>query len=142
MVHGTAVRIVEEDEKGGPTDADHISLQPGELAREKAGMMAVHAKHRVVIAGGGFAALEAVLGIRRLAGERVRIDLVSAERELTYRPLAVIEPFGLGEAPRFDLAEIAADQGVSLHIDAVRSVEPERRFVRTGSGTELRTTRW
>ena len=99
--------------------------------------MAVHAKHRVVIAGGGFAALEAVLGIRRLAGERVRIDLVSAERELTYRPLAVIEPFGLGEAHRFDLAEIAADQGVSLHIDAVSSVEPERRVVRTGSGTEM-----
>jgi sulfide:quinone oxidoreductase len=94
-------------------------------------------KHRVVVAGGGFAALEAVLGIRQLAGERVEVDLVSAERELTYRPLAVVEPFGLGEAPRFDLAKIAATQHVKLSIDAVRAVDTERRVVQTGSGTEL-----
>ena len=96
-----------------------------------------NSKHRVVVAGGGFAALEAVLGIRRLAGGRVQVDLVSAERELTYKPLAVVEPFELGEAPRFDLAQIAADQDVSLTIDAVRSVDPARRVVQTGSGTEL-----
>jgi sulfide:quinone oxidoreductase len=96
-----------------------------------------NSKHRVVVAGGGFAALEAILGIRRLAGERAQVDLVSAERELTYRPLAVVEPFGLGEAPRFDLAQIAADQDVTLSIDAVRSVDPARRVVETGSGTEL-----
>jgi sulfide:quinone oxidoreductase len=119
MVRRTTVRMVKQDENEVPP------------------MMPSTSKQRVVIAGGGFAALEAALAIRRLAGERARIDLVSAERELTYRPLAVVEPFGLGEAPRFDLAEIAADQGVSLHIDAVRSVDPKRRVVRTGSGSEL-----
>jgi hypothetical protein len=94
-------------------------------------------KHRVVVVGGGFAALEAVLGIRRLAGARVQLDLVSAERELTYRPLAVVEPFGLGEAPKFDLAEIAADQDVALCIDAVRAVDAAGQVVQTGSGTAL-----
>jgi sulfide:quinone oxidoreductase len=93
--------------------------------------------HRVVVAGGGFAALEAMLAIRRLAGERVSIDLVSAQAELHYRPLEVVEPFGLGEAPRFDLAGIAGDQDANLHVDSVAEVVPGERVVRTGAGNEL-----
>jgi NADH dehydrogenase FAD-containing subunit len=42
----------------------------------------MNARQRVVIAGGGFAALEAVLALRRLAGQRVEIDLVTPGREL------------------------------------------------------------
>jgi len=91
----------------------------------------------VVIAGGGFAALEAVLGLRRLAGHRVEIDLVTPARELVYRPLSVVEAFGLGEAPRFDLGEIADDQDVRLHVDSIESVDTEVRVARTRSGEEL-----
>jgi len=40
---------------------------------------------RVVIAGGGVAALEATLALRALAEERVAIHLVTPEREFTYQ---------------------------------------------------------
>jgi sulfide:quinone oxidoreductase len=97
----------------------------------------MNASQRVVIAGGGFAALEAVLGLRRLAGHRVEIDLVTPTRELVYRPLSVVEAFGLGEAPHFDLGEIADDQDVRLHVDSIESVDAEARVARTRSGEEL-----
>ena len=93
--------------------------------------------HRVVIAGGGFAAVEAMIALRRLAGGRVELVLVSPERELAYPPLSVVEPFGLGEAPRFDLAAIARDHEAELHADAAAEVDTERRILRTRSDGEL-----
>jgi len=93
--------------------------------------------HRVVIAGGGFAALEAMIALRRLAGGRVELVLVSPDRQLAYPPLSVVEPFGLGEAPRFDLAEIARDHEAALHVDEVVSVDTGRRVLRTRSDGEL-----
>jgi sulfide:quinone oxidoreductase len=90
-----------------------------------------------VIAGGGFAALEAMIALRRLAGGRVQLALVSPTRELAYPPLSVVEPFGLGEAPRFDLAEIARDHEAELHVDAAGEVDATRRVLRTRSDGEL-----
>src|SRR6188474_1805232 len=92
---------------------------------------------RVVIAGGGFAALEALIALRRLAGHRVDLALVSPEPQLSYRPLAVVEPFGLGEAPSFELAEIARDHDAELYIDTAASVDSEGRVLVTQSGREL-----
>jgi sulfide:quinone oxidoreductase len=99
--------------------------------------MGASGPHRVVIAGGGFAALEAMIGLRRLAGGRVELVLVSPERELHYPPLSVVEPFGLGEAPRFDLAAIARDHDAELHVDAAAAVDTERRVVRIRSDGEI-----
>jgi sulfide:quinone oxidoreductase len=90
----------------------------------------------VVIAGGGVAGLEALLALRALAEERVTVDLVTPELDFVYRPLSVLEPFG-GQTPRFDLAEIAADQGARHLIDAVAEVDRGRKRVRTRSGAEL-----
>src|SRR6476469_4463187 len=53
---------------------------------------------RVLIAGGGVAALEAALALRALAENRVTVELVAPKTEFTYRPLAVAEPFRVGEA--------------------------------------------
>lgn len=92
---------------------------------------------RLLIAGGGVAALEALLAVRELARERVAIELLAPEREFVYRPMAVGEPFGLGPARREDLAEIAADRGATLHADALASVDPVWRQVRTRAGEEL-----
>ena len=50
-------------------------------------------KFRVVIAGGGVAALEAALALHELAGERVATTLVAPNPEFVYRPLLVHEPF-------------------------------------------------
>ena len=65
----------------------------------------------MTIVGGGVAALEAMIALRQLAEERVAIELVAPTSEWSYRPLAVAEPFGLGEATTYDLVRIARDHG-------------------------------
>jgi sulfide:quinone oxidoreductase len=92
---------------------------------------------RVLIAGGGVAALEALLALRDLAAERVSPLLLTPEPDFVYRPMAVGEPFDRGRVYRFDLAEIVADQGAELRIGELASVEPDRSVIRTGEGTEL-----
>jgi sulfide:quinone oxidoreductase len=91
---------------------------------------------RVVIAGGGVAALEALLALRALAEERVMIDVVAPEREFVYRPLSVFEPFG-AETPRFDLGEIIVDQGARHYLDAMAEVDAARGRLRTRAGADL-----
>jgi len=92
----------------------------------------------VVIAGGGVAALETVLALRALAKERVLVDLIAPGHDFVYRPLSVLEPFGLGETPRFKIQRMVADQGVRHHLDGLAEVDPDRRRVRTRNGNELR----
>ena len=50
-------------------------------------------KLRVVVVGGGVAALETMLALRDLAGERVAMTRARAESEFVYRPMTVREPF-------------------------------------------------
>ena len=52
---------------------------------------------RVVIAGGGVAALEATLALRALAEEAVSIEVIAPERDFVYRPLSVAQPFRVAE---------------------------------------------
>jgi sulfide:quinone oxidoreductase len=91
-------------------------------------------KLRVVIAGGGVAALEAMVALRRLAEDHVEIELVAPDREFFYRPLATAEPFRAGEVLRFDLRALAAGCGAAVRVDALVAVEPEHRRVRTRRG--------
>ena len=58
----------------------------------------------VVIAGGGVAALEAALTLRAVADGRLSVELIAPEPHFWYRPVAVAEPFGLGEVRRFELS--------------------------------------
>jgi sulfide:quinone oxidoreductase len=97
----------------------------------------VGASFRVVIAGGGVAALEALLALRRLAGDRVSIELLSAEPQFWYRPLAVAEPFGLGEVHGLDLGVIADECGARLILDSLSSVDADAHVARTSAGGEL-----
>src|SRR5512132_4450849 len=95
------------------------------------------ASFRVVIAGGGVAALEALLALPRLAEGLASIELVSAESQFWYRPLAVAEPFGLGQVHGLDLGAIADEQGATLILDSLSSVDAEAHIARTASGAEL-----
>ena len=63
--------------------------------------MAGHDKFRVVIAGGGVAALETMVALRALAEDRVDVMLVAPDEVFAYRPLAVAEPFGSGRSRAF-----------------------------------------
>jgi sulfide:quinone oxidoreductase len=92
---------------------------------------------RVVIAGGGFAALELLLALRALAEERVSITLLAPSPDFAYRPAATGEPFGAAQVRRFDLAAIAADHGAALRIDALEAVAPTARRLRTAAGAHL-----
>jgi len=91
----------------------------------------------VVVAGGGFAALEVVLGLRALAGAAARISLVSPDRVFVYRPAATLEAFSDPLPGAFDLGAIAAELGVRYHRTRVESVGGVRRRVRLGSGGRL-----
>ena len=91
----------------------------------------------VVICGGGVAAIEGLLRLRRLAGERVRITLLAPNDELVYRPLAVREAVAFGPTRRHPLGEIAQDCGVEWVKDIVASVDTRERAVLTGEGRRL-----
>lgn len=91
----------------------------------------------VVIAGGGIAALEALLRLRRLAGDRVDLTLLAPNQDFVYRALSVQEPFSMGAAERHSIAALVAHTGADWVKDTLSSVEPERRVVRTGSGDSL-----
>jgi sulfide:quinone oxidoreductase len=95
------------------------------------------ARLRVLIAGGGVAALEALLALRALAGDRVAISLIAPEPELIYRPVTVAEAFGRAEARAYPLAEILADQHVAHIVDWLVRVNPQAHTVTTGSIAEI-----
>src|SRR4051812_44612335 len=58
----------------------------------------------VLVAGGGVAGLETLLALRDLAGDRVRLTLLTPEEDFVYRPMAVSEPFSRGRAKRVPLS--------------------------------------
>ena len=94
-------------------------------------------KLHVLVAGGGVAALEAMVALRKLAGELVDIELVSPDADFFYRPLSVAEPFGLGTVLRFDLASLAHGCGARLSQGTLVAVEADARRVRTGRNALL-----
>jgi sulfide:quinone oxidoreductase len=84
---------------------------------------------RVVIAGGGVAAIEALLALHHVAGERVEIALLAPERRFVHRPSSVAGPFGFGGPAPVELGAIASEHGAALVNSALRAVDPERRVV-------------
>jgi sulfide:quinone oxidoreductase len=93
---------------------------------------------RVLVAGGGFAALEACLALRALAGARVDLMLVAPEPVFAYRPAATSEPFDVGPPLRYDLREIADDLGADYQESRLEAVASRKQFARTTSGARLR----
>jgi sulfide:quinone oxidoreductase len=94
-------------------------------------------RFRAVIAGAGVAGLEALLALRALAGERVEIDLLAPNDAFEFRPLFVAEPFGLELRSRLELEPILAEAGARHIREALASVDPAARSVRTASGDEI-----
>jgi len=90
---------------------------------------------KVLIAGGGVAALEAALALRALAGELVEVELLAPEPQFWYRPMSVAEPFGLGETQHFDLGQLAAAAGASFTPGALTAVDVSGKRARTTAET-------
>ncbi len=92
---------------------------------------------RVLIAGGGFAAVEAALALRALAGDRVALSVLAPDPVFRYRPAATSEPFDVAPSRSYDLHAIARDLGAEYHQSRLEAVAPRKHFVRTASGARL-----
>lgn len=89
-----------------------------------------------MIAGGGIAAIEALLAIRDLTDGAAEITLVSPEREFTYRPLLVTEPFEPEPAARRDLPALVAERHGTFVEDRLVAVDADAGTAETlGSGS-------
>jgi sulfide:quinone oxidoreductase len=90
--------------------------------------------HRVLIAGSGVAAIEAVLALREVAGPRVAIDLVAPAHALEQRPASVAASFGFGAPMPLDLGDLADRYDVEFVYDELAGVDVELRRARLASG--------
>lgn len=89
---------------------------------------------RVVIVGGGVAALEATLALRALGADRLELVIVSADPVFRYRPLSVLTPFDHDPAPEVPLSALAASERAELIVGEVSAVDTDARIVRTAPG--------
>lgn len=99
--------------------------------------VAVGERFRVLVAGGGVAALEAVLALRDLAGERVAMELICPAPDFTLRALSVAQPFSGEESRAVRLADFCAEHGVDFRQDALAEVWGSQRRVLTAAGADL-----
>jgi sulfide:quinone oxidoreductase len=91
----------------------------------------------VMIAGGGFAGVEALLALWALGNEHVRVTLVAPEPRLFYRPAATAEVFEDDPPRSYDLEAMTRDLGAAFVKAQVVSVGSQRHYVRLSSGARL-----
>ena len=96
-----------------------------------------HKKLRVIIAGGGVAALETALALADLAPDLTDVTVIAPNTEFVYRPMAVVEPFAYGAARRYPLEQVICDAGADLVTDELAWVEPGKQTIHTGSGQSI-----
>jgi sulfide:quinone oxidoreductase len=87
---------------------------------------------KIVIVGGGVAALEAALALQELAPELAQVELVAPDSSFVYRPLLVT-----GDSRTFPLQRLADDAGATLRKGTVTQVDAERHLLHTTDGEEL-----
>lgn len=92
---------------------------------------------RVLIAGGGFAALEVALALKALGEDRVELTLISPDPSFAYRPAATVEAFGSAPPVSYDLEEIATDLSAAYRRGSVEAVAHQRHWLRLASGAKL-----
>jgi sulfide:quinone oxidoreductase len=91
----------------------------------------------VLVAGAGFAGLEVMLALRELAEERVAVEVLAPGPDFVYRPLAVAEPFGLGEVHRISLEVLAERADASYRRGSLAAVDVHARRAETSDGASL-----
>jgi sulfide:quinone oxidoreductase len=94
-------------------------------------------KLRVIVAGGGVAALETVLALADLAPDDTDVTLLAPNAEFVYRPMTVREPFAYGSARRYSLAPIVEGAGGRLLAGELEWVEPAERVIHTKAGESI-----
>jgi sulfide:quinone oxidoreductase len=94
-------------------------------------------KLRVLIVGGGVAALEAALALGQLAPEHTATTVIAPNTEFAYRPMTVREPFAYPPARRYPLAPIVRAAGAELLADKLAWVDPAKQIAHTEAGAEI-----
>lgn len=119
-----------EPDRGTRPDA------PGSESTEHVGMTSTNLidPRRVVIVGGGIAALEAVLALDDMAAG-VHVTLLAPEPEFTLRPLDVARPFARGRTIHLGLETFMAEHGGRFRRTAAIGVDPDLRVVRCATGS-------
>jgi sulfide:quinone oxidoreductase len=95
------------------------------------------AKFRAVICGGGIAAVEGLLRLRKLAGHSIDITIVAPNEELILRPLSVLQPIAGGPPSHYPLKRIAADNDAAWLKDGLGWVDPDGQIVHTEDGQQV-----
>ena len=103
-------------------------------ARVKASRAMNDSRRHVVVAGAGVAGLETALALQALAPEHVSVELIAPEDEFVYRPLAVAEPFHVGEVRRFPLARLVEAAGAELRNGVLAGVRPDEKLAVLADG--------
>ena len=85
---------------------------------------------KVLIVGGGVAALEAALALKQY-GDRVQTTLLAPGDRFVYRPMSVGEPFGHEVARSYPLDRIVADLEIQRYTDTLKWVDTAARVVHT-----------
>ena len=91
---------------------------------------------RIVIVGGGVAALEAVLALHDLAETLFEVTAIAPEPEFRLRPLDALRPFANGHAGRLDLERFMREHGGCFRRTATLSVDTERRTAHCATGLD------
>lgn len=92
----------------------------------------------ILIAGGGVAALEALLALNERLGSSRTITMLAPNDAFRYRPLAAYGGLVPGLRSAVDLAEVAAEYDAEHLRDHLGSVHPERSEAITRNGTCIR----
>lgn len=93
--------------------------------------MTTRPAERILIAGGGVAAVEAVAALRALAGPIPHITLLAPETRMAQRPASVGTPFGFGAPGPLPLEEIARRAPFDLRVGSLAEVDPGTYTART-----------
>lgn len=86
---------------------------------------------RVIIVGGGVAALETALALADLGRDRTDVTVIAPSTEFVYRPMVVGEPFAHGAARRYPLLPIVRDADATLLQGELGWIDPVRRTIHT-----------
>jgi sulfide:quinone oxidoreductase len=91
----------------------------------------------VLIAGGGVAGLEALLGLRQLAGDRVALTLVAPADDFVFHPISMEQPYPVERARSVAIAGMAEDVGARFVAATVEGVDAEESTVHASSGERI-----
>lgn len=95
------------------------------------------ASTRIVIAGGGVAAIEAVLALEAAGHDGLAVTLVSASPEFRLPPLSALKPFARGHSDAVDLRTFMAAHGGEFVHGRLATVVTERKVIVLADATEI-----